>query len=441
MIKVSVVMPVFNAERYLQIALDSLLRQTLNDIEIICVNDGSTDRTKEILEEYARRDVRIRIINQKNSYAGVARNKGMLIASGKYLSFLDADDYFKSDMLMEAYSCAEKTQAEIVVFGGEYFNKDLDSAFHNSGLLKEELLPYRADFIETENFESLFHFTTPSPWNKLYRRRFVEKHKLRFQPSKRVNDAYFVLVAFALAKRIGLVRKDLISYRTGNSNSLQGTNAESPLLFIEVFRSIKKTLIEKNLYNQNKQSFRNLCLSSCIYNLESLTNGLAFEELYNALKSYVFKEFDLVDSKRDDYYNKYAFSQYEYIMTHTATEYWQEKYFRKIRLGNKKEYLFPFKKIKKDSKIILYGAGNVGRKFNLQIKKSNYCTVNEWVDKNVERVNEVLINTPENVDFNNCDYIVIAIESLEIANKIKKWLLEDQMVDPNKIIWENPIIN
>ena len=98
-IKVSVILPVYNGETYLSECLDAILGQTLKEIEVICVNDGSTDRSPEILREYAARDSRIRVIDQENTGAGAARNNGMAQARGEYLSFLDADDFFEPQML------------------------------------------------------------------------------------------------------------------------------------------------------------------------------------------------------------------------------------------------------------------------------------------------------------------------------------------------------
>ena len=104
---VSVIIPVYKAEKYLRQCLDSICGQTLKDIEIICVDDGSTDSSPEILKEYREKDERVIVVRQENAGAGAARNKGLDISKGKYLSFLDADDFFEPDMLEEAFRCAE----------------------------------------------------------------------------------------------------------------------------------------------------------------------------------------------------------------------------------------------------------------------------------------------------------------------------------------------
>ena len=121
-VDVSVVVPVYNTELYLNQCVDSLLAQTLKNVEFIFVDDGSTDRSVEILKEYQQKDPRITILQQKNQFAGVARNNGMKAATGKYIIFVDSDDFFEPTMLEEAFNCAEANQAEIVAFDFYRYN-------------------------------------------------------------------------------------------------------------------------------------------------------------------------------------------------------------------------------------------------------------------------------------------------------------------------------
>ena len=117
--KVSVIIPVYNVEKYLGECLDSVLRQTLKDIEIICVNDGSTDGSAVILAEYAQKDPRIRIITQPNAGLSAARNAGMDVASGKYIYFLDSDDWIVDDAMEKCYAISERDDLDQLVFGCE----------------------------------------------------------------------------------------------------------------------------------------------------------------------------------------------------------------------------------------------------------------------------------------------------------------------------------
>lgn len=119
---VSVIIPVYNQEKYLRKCLDSVCNQSLQNIEVICVNDGSTDNSKEILENYAKQDSRIHILSQKNQGAGAARNLGMQVARGKYLSFLDSDDIFEPLMLETMVRAIEKDDADVLVCRADRFD-------------------------------------------------------------------------------------------------------------------------------------------------------------------------------------------------------------------------------------------------------------------------------------------------------------------------------
>ena len=145
-IAVSVILPVYNVERFLSQCLDSLIQQTLRNIEIICVDDGSTDRSVEILENYAKRDKRIRIVHQPNAGAGAARNSGMKIARGKYLSFLDSDDFYELEMLEKAYLKCEKDDANICVYRSNQYNQQTSKYTDMSWTIKRKYLPKRIPF-------------------------------------------------------------------------------------------------------------------------------------------------------------------------------------------------------------------------------------------------------------------------------------------------------
>lgn len=324
--KVSVIMPVYNAGKYLRMALDSVLSQTLKEMEIICVDDGSTDGSYEILGEYARKDPRIVLLHQDNQYAGAARNYGMAAASGEYLIFLDADDYFRPAMIEKAYKMAEAAKPDIVIFGGEFFQEQIADAYPYPALLRKERLPEGDTFYWDEISYCIFNVTTPSPWNKLFRKDFVLGKGLQFQKTKRVNDAYFVELALFYANKISIVPENLICYRTNNALSLQGTNNESPGLFAQVILSAQQEMEKSERLKKAEKSWKAFCLSYCIYNLESLSDAGSFQILYKDLKERYFKEFGMEGTKEDDYYDRYAFKEYQYIQSHDAVEYLMKKY-------------------------------------------------------------------------------------------------------------------
>ena len=153
---VSVIIPVYNVEEYLRQCLDSVREQTLSDIEIICVNDSSTDGSLSILEEYEKKDPRIQVVTQPNGGAGAARNKGLSMASGKYLSFLDSDDFFEPDMLELAYKKAEEDKADFVVFNSDQYYTDRKRFVDVSWTLRIKELPPYTPFNHRQMTDNIF---------------------------------------------------------------------------------------------------------------------------------------------------------------------------------------------------------------------------------------------------------------------------------------------
>jgi len=153
MVKVSVIIPVYNDEDYVEEALDGILNQTLKDIEVICVNDGSTDDSLRILEEIAERDDRVSVFSQENKGGGAARNYGMKFAKGKYLYFMDADDIIKENTLERTYNVAEEKSLDFLIFKAINYDEDTDKYYESEGYSMNVL----ADFVKDDvfNFDDL----------------------------------------------------------------------------------------------------------------------------------------------------------------------------------------------------------------------------------------------------------------------------------------------
>ena len=177
---VSVIIPAWNASSYLRQCLDSVTSQTLTDIEIICVDDGSTDDTPDILHEYAEKDVRISVIRQENRGAGAARNNALRHAKGKYLSFLDADDFFEPDMLEKSFEAAEKHNADVVVFGCDFYSESSGRFRSCPNSINRLILPPGEVFslkdVRTDAFRLFFGWA----WDKLIRTDLVLENSLAF---------------------------------------------------------------------------------------------------------------------------------------------------------------------------------------------------------------------------------------------------------------------
>ncbi len=170
----SVIIPVYNIERHLRQCLDSVTGQTLTELEIICVDDGSTDGSPEILADYAQRDGRFQIITQPNTGPGVARNTGMDRATGEYLIFLDSDDWFEPDFLERMVAKAKETGADVTICRTVEFDTDTGAELPSEWMLKERYLP-KETFAPEEMAEHIFQFTYGWPWDKLYRAEMVRQ--------------------------------------------------------------------------------------------------------------------------------------------------------------------------------------------------------------------------------------------------------------------------
>lgn len=312
---VSFILPVYNVEEYLPECLDSLLRQTMPHVEIICVDDGSTDRSLEILRSYAEKDSRIHVLTQKNQYAGTARNLGMAKATGEYLVFLDSDDFFADTLAEDAYFTAKLNKADVVIFGAKHFDHSAKQFKDAPWLFQEKNVPLLEPFNYRNCPNRLYQITTPSPWTKMFRRKFVLKSGLTFQNVRNSNDLFFVYSALAMAKRIATVNKTLVYYRVGMSTNLQATKKKAPLCFYEAYTALHDKLAEVGLLDKVRQSYVNVVLSGCIHNLRTQKDPEARQLVYDALKNEAFDALELVGHDQDYYYNADFYAEMMKIVT------------------------------------------------------------------------------------------------------------------------------
>jgi glycosyltransferase involved in cell wall biosynthesis len=291
--KVSVIVPVYNAEKYLRSCLESIFKQTLQEIEIICVDDGSADASMDILQEYAHRDPRMTVLTTgKNQYAGAARNMGMAVATGEYLSFLDSDDFFEPDMLEAAYLRAKAQDADIVLYDADLYVQGSGSFLSVSWILNQPSLPEKPFFSVKDIPDWIFLISSPAPWNKLFRRTFVKEQGLLFQQIHSCNDLYFSFSAMAFASRITVVNRVLMHYSTGNSASLQGSSTKDPMDLYRAIDALGQELKKRGLFSALKRSFINKALVSLMKSLMAVKRQDIFEQMCSFLLA---KGFDALE--------------------------------------------------------------------------------------------------------------------------------------------------
>ena len=312
-IKVSVILPVYNCEKYLRQCLDSLIAQTLQDIEIICVNDGSTDSSLEILKEYAAADMRFVIIDSENKGAGAARNLGIEAACGKYLAFPDSDDWFEPTMLSTAYRGAEKDRADITIFRSMLYDNETGQSTPCSYSLRLDRLPQHRPFAVRDMDCSVFRNIMGWSWDKLYKRSFVLNNGLRFQEQRTTNDMYFTFISIYKATRITTCEQYLYNQRRNVSGSLSAMRERSWECFYNALLEMRRELREMGIWEKYQTDFTDYALNSCLWNLNTLSEN-AGVKLYEKLKSEWFRELGITDAPQEWFQFTEEYKQYQQIM-------------------------------------------------------------------------------------------------------------------------------
>lgn len=241
MLKISVIVPVYNVERYLRKCLDSLIKQTLDDMEIICVNDGSTDKSLDIINEFAQKDKRIVVVNKKNAGLGAAYNSGIEIAKGEYIGFVEPDDYTSPNMYEELYNCT-KTKPDIVrsdwfLDKGGKISKENKLGYFEEGIYKNKDLPLFDGNIG--HWASIFN-----NYN------FIKKYNIRYTPSPGAafQDIGFMLKAYVLAKDIYVRPYQYYYYRIHPAQSITDSAHKSLKFVADEYTNVL------NYFNENKQA-------------------------------------------------------------------------------------------------------------------------------------------------------------------------------------------
>lgn len=323
MVKVSVIIPIYNEERYLEQCLDSICSQTLREIEIICVDDGSTDRTPEILKDYAGKDSRIKVITQNNRFAGAARNKGMEWASGKYLSFLDADDYYENDMIEKMVRKAEENQADIVICRYEEL---CGEGIVRKGWEFEDLFfkeeGQKEVFAGPElNCAGIFQITKGWAWDKLFRTEFVQNCGYKFPEFRSSEDGFFVYMLMARAERISYMEDVLAVHRVDVRNSLSNTKEENWSNGFKMWSMIADELKRIKSYEVYEQSFINEFVYFLCWYLESMKSFGAFRDCYDYIQREVEREFEILSYGKDFFFQEELWEWYGEVKELSLAEY------------------------------------------------------------------------------------------------------------------------
>ena len=281
--KVSVLVPIFNVEKYLEQCLDSIVNQTLEDIEIICINDGSTDGSLKIIKRYAKKDPRIVIIDKKNSGYGDSMNKGLEKATGDYIGIVESDDWIELDAFEKLYELGIENDAEVVKSNfWNYFTTD------NT---KDELIKVidpndSGHLIDTYKGHSIM-WQQPCIWSAIYKRTFLEQYSIRFLPSPGASyqDTGFNFKVWACAKKAYFINDAFLHYRQDNLNS--SINSPGKVYCVaDEYEEIEKFLRKWNRYDDLKDIFFSTRWGGYRWNIGRLTPDLASDFINYTSKQY-----------------------------------------------------------------------------------------------------------------------------------------------------------
>lgn len=383
---VSIIVPVYNGEKYLDDCISSILKQTYTNIEIIIVNDGSTDKTREICEFYQKTDARIIIFNKKNEGLVSARRTGILNAHGKMVTFVDSDDWIEYNMIEEMVLMQAKTNAEVVI----------TNCFKNNGQSENTI---------KNNIKSGY-----------------------YQDQRLIEEVYTKMLYYD-----GFYRFGILQYVWSKLFMLDTAVKISKMLDDRVdigedVAFVYSLILEVNSIYISERSFYHYRIHQ-----KSMTNRLQQYKNYFKNLSILYINLDK-NFKNTDYYETmiYQLNMYFCYMTWLGI-----MKLSLLDVQNKHTFLFPFEEIEKKTRIVLYGAGHVGKNYYNQLKEIKYPIDIIWIDKNYDKFISMGMNVvnPNILLEDIPDKIIIAIENREIAYEVIEHLKEHGIPD-NKIVWK-----
>lgn len=295
--EISVIVPVYNAEPYLEKCLKSLLLQTYENLEIICVNDGSTDNSAKILEKYAALDRRIVVIEKENGGAASARNRGLEAATGDYVSFVDADDWVNLTLFETFAASCRKVPVDVWIFNlGICFKKNMKTLTKNSIKLEDWDGWESPDSVLTfDNCNNPF-YSGMSVCNKIYSLDFLRAHNLRFYEGIIFEDTLFNIKTLLIAKSLKINPEVFYWYNQANVSSVTKSYDEKVFDAFIVIDEIKKCLQQQKLTEIYKYAFFQYKYDS-LATLYKQTKRKWLKKFYNKMKDYCIipSEFNSLD--------------------------------------------------------------------------------------------------------------------------------------------------
>ena len=288
-IRISVVIPVYNVQDYLYECLRSLEKQHFHYFEVICVDEGSTDSSMEIMTAFADRDIRFRICRQQSCGAGAAKNKGMENALGEYIVFLNAEDFFEPEMLLNAYRKIQEDDADICLM----------NSWQCGMQPKKLVLCHEQNFFRIEDVgQNPFRSFSGCVWDKLYRRSFLINNGLKFQEQEFYEDMYFTYMSLWKADKIVVLTDKVICHKENRAAFIFLAEDMAWECFYEAWKLMGQELKKMGLFERYRKEYVNYALHVCLCNLKTLPENLA-ENFLEKLEETWFDNLEIssLDSK------------------------------------------------------------------------------------------------------------------------------------------------
>ena len=316
---VSIVIPVYNSEGSLGACLERLLHQTFDNIEIICVDDGSTDMSAEILKKYAALDSRVKFFCQENRGPGNARNHGLKEATGKYVIFLDSDDLFELSMIEHMVRELQDKNADMVVCRADSFDNTTGEILCSEWRMPIKMLNGELTFSPSEKADVLFQMFQGWPWDKMFKTDFVRCHGLEYPDLPNSQDLVFVFEALVLAKKISVVDRVLVHRRMNRGSSVSNSRSahiDSPYNSVMMFYEMMK---DNNLWGLYQNSFCRWVLNFWLWHFSTLS-GEPQRNCFNLMKKEWLPKFNF-DILAKDNYDPKDYKMYKRIVGGTYRGY------------------------------------------------------------------------------------------------------------------------
>lgn len=308
--EISVIIPVYNIQQHLRECLDSVLGQSYPHLQVICVDDGSTDESPAILAQYAQKDNRVQVIRQQNAGPGAARNTGLEAATGEYVIFLDSDDWFEPDFLEKMVDTAQREGADVAICRAVEFDTNSGRELPSEWMMKKQYLPGKLAFAPQEMADHLFQFTYGMPWDKFYRRELLTTSGIRYPALKNSEDLAFVYPTLLAAKRIAVVDEVLIHHRINRMASVSNSRCGQPEAPYEAFQIVKEYLEQHQLMDTYRRSFLNWAMEFLVWHISNMSQRDIQKQYLNTLRHQWLPQLHFEEHPASYYESKSCYAKY-----------------------------------------------------------------------------------------------------------------------------------